>query len=155
MNDPDDLGGATNMGITLKTYRYYCQLKGYPTPTFHDFKNVSDERWNDVLKSLFWDKFKADLIENQNIADILVDWLWGSGGIAITNTQRLLDVTVDGIVGKETLHAINIREPHDLFFEIKGYRKKYLWDICEARPTNYKFLKGWQNRLNDLTFLKL
>ena len=33
VNDPDDLGGATNMGVTIGTYETYCRKKGYPKPT--------------------------------------------------------------------------------------------------------------------------
>lgn len=27
VNDPDDLGGATNMGVTISTYEAYCKKK--------------------------------------------------------------------------------------------------------------------------------
>ena len=30
VNDPDDLGGATNMGVTIGAYETYCRKKGYP-----------------------------------------------------------------------------------------------------------------------------
>ena len=33
VNDPDDLGGATNKGVTLATYTQYCRKKGYPVAT--------------------------------------------------------------------------------------------------------------------------
>lgn len=36
VNDPDDLGGATNMGITIATYRVYRKRKGLPEPTVDD-----------------------------------------------------------------------------------------------------------------------
>jgi hypothetical protein len=28
---------------------------------------------------MYWDKWKADKIENQSIANLLVDWVWTSG----------------------------------------------------------------------------
>lgn len=30
VNDPDDLGGATNMGVTFGTYQTYRKAKGLP-----------------------------------------------------------------------------------------------------------------------------
>jgi len=36
------------------------------------------------MKKNFWDKWKADLIKDQSIANILVDWVWGSGKYGIT-----------------------------------------------------------------------
>lgn len=38
VNDPDDLGGATNRGVTLATYMQYCRKKGYPVPLLRDWK---------------------------------------------------------------------------------------------------------------------
>ena len=73
VNDPDDLGGATNKGITLSAYETYCYRKGYPKPTVECLKNISDATWMDILKTLYWDKWKADQIVNQSVANILVD----------------------------------------------------------------------------------
>lgn len=36
VNDPDDLGGATNMGVTIGTYEAYCRKKGYPSLRLKD-----------------------------------------------------------------------------------------------------------------------
>lgn len=30
VDDPDDLGGATNMGVTIATYKVYRKRKGLP-----------------------------------------------------------------------------------------------------------------------------
>ena len=38
VNDPDDLGGATNMGVTIGTYEAYCRKKGYSKPTVERLK---------------------------------------------------------------------------------------------------------------------
>ena len=38
VNDPDDLGGATNMGVTMATYKVYCKRKGRPEPAIDDLK---------------------------------------------------------------------------------------------------------------------
>ena len=76
VNDPDDLGGATNKGITLTTYKEYRKRKGLPDPSVDDLKNISDEEWTEVLKTMFWDRWQANRIENQSVANILVDWVW-------------------------------------------------------------------------------
>ena len=43
VNDPDDLGGATNMGVTIGAYETYCRKKGYPKPTVERLKNITKE----------------------------------------------------------------------------------------------------------------
>lgn len=153
VNDPDDLGGATNRGITIGTYATYCKKKGYPEPTVERLKNLSEKDWAEILKTMYWDKWKADQITNQSVANILVDWVWASGANGIKIPQRLLGVTVDGIVGVKTLSALNSRNPKELFAEIKKARIKFIDDICNARPANNKFKKGWLNRINDIQYV--
>lgn len=97
VNDPDDLGGATNMGVTMATYRVYCKRKGRPEPAIDDLKHLSNDEWIDILKSLYWDKWKADQIKSQSVANILVDWVWASGNYGIKIPQELLGVTADAL----------------------------------------------------------
>lgn len=46
-------------------------------------------------------------LKNQSIANILVDWYWGSGKWGIVIPQRILGLTADGVVGPKTLDKIN------------------------------------------------
>ena len=105
-----------------------------------------------VLKPHYWDRWKADLVISQSVANILVDWVWASGAHGIKIPQRLLGVTVDGIVGPKTLVAVNARNPRELFDMIKIVRFDFIEDICKKRPANNKFKRGWMNRINDLRF---
>lgn len=152
VNDPDDFGGATNKGITLSTYETYCYRKGYPKPTVERLKNISDAIWMDVLKTMYWDKWKADQIVNQSVANILVDWVWASGGYGIKRPQKILGVKVDGIVGPLTIAAVNARDSKELFYAIKADRVRFIEEICKSRPANNKFKRGWLNRINSIKF---
>ena len=98
VNDPDDLGGATNMGVTISTYEAYCKKKGYPKPTIERLKNLSKEEWTEIMKTMYWDRWKADEIKSQSVANILVDWVWASGIHGIKIPQELVGVIPDGIV---------------------------------------------------------
>ncbi len=153
VDDPDDRGGATNKGITIATYRFYRRQRGYATTTVADLKNISDAEWANVLKSLYWDKWQADKIVNQSIANILVDWVWASGSYGIKLPQKMLGVTADGIVGNQTLAAVNsYTPPCELFEKIRQERIAFVNRIVAARPANRKFRRGWLNRINDLKF---
>lgn len=152
VNDPDDLGGATNKGITIGTFAEYKKRKGQKAPTVDDLKNISDAEWRDVFKSLYWDRWKADEIKNQSVADILVDWVWASGSHGIKRPQRLLGVKADGIVGKQTIAAVNAMDAATLFKMIKDDRAKFIDEICRARPKNEKYRKGWMNRINAIRY---
>lgn len=152
VNDPDDLGGATNKGVTIGTYEAYCRKKGYPKPTIERLKNISSPEWTEILKTMYWDKWRADGIKNQSVANILVDWVWASGSHGIKIPQKMLGVKPDGIVGETTLNAVNALSPESLFESIKRERIDFIDRICAARPANNKFKKGWLNRINSLKF---
>lgn len=152
VNDPDDLGGATNKGITIGAFTEYKKRKGQKAPTVTDLKNISGAEWHDVFKSLYWDRWKADEIKNQSVANILVDWVWASGSHGIKRPQRLLGVKADGIVGKQTIAAVNAMDAATLFKMIKADRAKFIDEICKARPKNEKYRKGWMNRINAIRY---
>lgn len=152
VNDPDDLGGATNKGITLATYGAYCRRKGYPKPTVARLKAMDDATWYEIFKTMYWDRWKADNIVSQSVANIVVDWVWASGSYGVTRVQKLLGVSADGIVGSKTLAALNSQSPLPLFGKIKQDRIKFIDEICAKRPANNKFKKGWMNRINAITF---
>lgn len=152
VNDPLDLGGATNKGITIGTFTEYKKRKGLKAPTIQDLKNISNEDWHEVFKGLYWDRWKADEIKNQAVANILVDWVWASGSHGIKRPQRLLGVTADGVVGSKTIAALNAKDPAELFRMIKADRIKFIDEICEKRPANNRFKKGWLNRINAIKY---
>jgi lysozyme family protein len=153
VNDPDDLGGATNKGITIATYRLYRSKKGYKTTTVDDLKNITGTEWTDILKTMYWDKWQADQINNQSIANILVDWVWASGAYGIELPQKFLNVVSDGIVGPKTLAAVNgYPDQRELFDKIVAERVDFVNRIVKSRPANAKFKKGWLNRINDFKY---
>ena len=154
VNDPDDLGGATNMGVTIGAWKS-C---GYDKDGDGDI-DVDDlhlltreDVVNRVLKPYYWDRWKADSIQDQSVANILVDWIWASGVHGIKIPQDLVGVIPDGIVGPKTLAAVNSHNPRELFDQIKIARFDFIEDICRKRPANNKFKRGWMNRINDIKF---
>lgn len=153
INDPDDLGGATNKGVCYKTYKLYRQRKKLSVPTIEDLKNITNEEFTDILKSMYWDACRADKIESQSVANAIVDWAWHSGTItAVKEVQKVLGVESDGIIGNITLSAINSYSPFPLFVVIQQTRIAYIERICISRPTNNKFKNGWLNRINSIYY---
>lgn len=169
VNDPTDRGGATNKGVTIATYEAYCRQKGLPRPTVEQLKNIPDAHWRDIIKTMFWDKWHADDIHSQKVANILVDWVWLSGVHGIKKPQALLGVKADGIVGNKTLSAVNFADPEELFAELYKERVKFINAIVArsvaayekkiGRPatekellkhTQKRFAKGWLNRLAEI-----
>ena len=150
-NDPDDRGGATNKGVTIATFR---QVYG-KQKTVADLKNITTDQWNYIFKKLFWDKCKCDGILDQSVANIIVDYAWGSGSArAVKDVQAIVGTAVDGISGPKTVAAINGTDAKTLFNKIKERRIQFYNNIVKANPSQKKFLRGWTNRVNSLVYGK-
>ena len=138
---------CTMKGVTLATYRRFFGNE----KNCKDLKEITQAEWDYIFKKGFWDRWKADEIENQSIAELLVDWCWTSGVWGIKFPQRVLGVKDDGIVGPKTLAAINdYEDQEELFNKLWNRRKKHFQDI--AKGGKAKFLGGWLNRLNDFKY---
>lgn len=145
VNHPNDRGGCTNKGITIATFRgvYGAGLD------CEDLKKLTDEQACHIYKKNYWDVCGGDKICNSQIANLLVDYAVNCGcRTAIKAIQRLLDVQVDGVVGSQTIGAINAySEPLELFDRLMEVRRNHYLKIVEKNPSQKCFLKGWFNRL--------
>jgi len=151
--DKADKGGATNMGVTIATWRavgYDKDGDGYID--VQDIKLLNTHDFEAVLK-IYWNRWKSDKIINQSVANILVDWVWGSGVWGIKIPQRILGVVQDGVIGDKTLCALNAQNQKEFFDKIFAERVKFLDNIVKNNPSQKKFIKGWKNRLNDFKFV--
>lgn len=152
-NNPADPGGATNKGITLATWqRRGRDLNGDGKIDVSDLRLITDDDAKQIMRLYYWDKWKADEIKSQSIANLLVDWVWGSGTYGITIPQTLLGVSADGIVGPKTLAAVNGQDPEKLFNALKARREQHFRNIAANTPTSQQFLTGWLRRLDGIGY---
>lgn len=142
-NHPDDQGGPTNQGVTLNTYKSYCGQE----KTIKDLRNMSYGIWCDIMKDMYWDKCLADDIDNQSVAEILVDWCVNSGLVGLRKVQEIVGVKPDGIAGPKTLAAINGADAKELFDRIMAARRQFFVNIVKRNPNQKVFINGWMNRL--------
>ena len=147
-NHPEDKGGPTNLGITLKTYREYCGQE----KTIKDLQNMSYGTWEKIMKDLYWDRVKGDKIENQSLAEIVADWCVNSGLTGVMKVQEILGCKPDGIVGPITLSLINTSDAELLFDRIWKARQQFYINIVKKNPKQKLFMNGWMNRLNSFKF---
>lgn len=154
VNDPVDKGGATNMGVTIGTWRSVGYDKdGDGDIDVDDLRRLTKEDVIErVLRPHYWNRWRADEINNQSVANILVDWVWASGAHGIRRPQRILGVTVDGIVGPKTIAAVNSMDQMELHFRIKNDRIRFINEICKANPSQERFRRGWLNRIDELVY---
>lgn len=151
---PADRGGATNKGVTIATWRKQGYDKnGDGKIDVKDLKLITEkDAINVVMKPHYWNRWKGDDIRCQSLANILVDWVWGSGAHGIIEVQKMLGVKADGIVGAKTLEALNAKDTKLFFAEVKKRRIAFLQGIVRSMPSQKIFLKGWMNRLNCINY---
>lgn len=151
VNDPNDSGGETNAGVT------YSVWKSFFGDSHDRFMTMSDGDWGTIFKKGYWDKILGDQIKSQRIADVIVDWVWGSGfHYPEVDIQDILahtfgeHISVDGQFGPATIAAINETDEQKLWDSIVAKRFWYLDQIVALHPSNSIFLQGWKNRMNHL-----
>ena len=151
VNHPNDPGGATNKGVTIAVWKAQGYDKdGDGDIDVADLKLITAEDATKILKSNYWNRWFADQIQSQAVANTLVDWVWGSGAWGIKIPQRILGVKDDGVVGIKTLEAINKQNPNKFLEKLYLARFNFLDGIVASNPSQKRFIKGWKNRMNDL-----
>ena len=91
VNDPADRGGATNLGVTLSTWKQVGYDKdGDGDIDADDIRLLSKTDAIAVLKSGYWNRWKADQINNQNGAIRANQSLILTGAGALNNSQGLI-----------------------------------------------------------------
>jgi lysozyme family protein len=155
VNNPDDRGGHTNLGITEATLAG-AVASGIVTCT--DVSKLTVEEAEKIYRALYWDKYGWGDIR-WPLCLILFDTTvnHGAGGMAKI-VQRTLNrlgeqVTVDGKYGPET-HAAIVKlaavRSVAMSETLLSVRKQYYDDIIRTNPTQEKFRSGWYNRLKTL-----
>ncbi len=166
VNDEDDPGGETNMGITIKTWKAYAKSDLGIESTSKNLKNLTIQQAETIYYNHYWKARKFCGINDIKVALMIYDWTITSGG-AIKQIQKLLNnstynskISVDGGMGNQTIKAINaVSNQEQLLNNIAKTRKQYYYDLAHDNKGNrtklYKFLKGWNNRVNDCIGVKI
>ena len=139
---PEDAGGPTKYGITLRTLSIY--RGGTVTP--EDVKNLSVEEAKAIYKKFFWDKYKLGEFK-LSTAYFLFDCFVQHGEIPIKWLQKIVDTKQDGIIGPLTIAAVNKLSPLHVILPLAVKRNFYYETL-----KNYQvFAKGWKTRLFEVT----
>lgn len=108
--------------------------------------NVSDLNFlvEDFYKKEFWDKMKLDLVESEHKQlELMCFAINVSVKPCVKKLQELLNVLVDGIIGQQTINALNDFN-ECLFDKLFDEEEKEYYDSLKASLNRYKI--GLKNR---------
>lgn len=145
VNDPDDPGGATNKGVTQAVYDTYRKSVG---AGHQSVRLISADEARAIYKSRYWDLIKGDQLP-PGVGFVVLDGGVHSGpGQSVKWLQRALGLAkIDGLVGPETLAAVNAVEDHDsLIAKILSLREVFMRVLKGWK----KYGKGWVSRLKQV-----
>ena len=136
VNDKNDKGGLTNMGISQRAY-----------PDL-DIKNLTRKAAKQSYYEDYWTPSKSEQLPNQ-LREVYFDMVvnFGRRGAAkvlqqACNGKNTYKIKEDGIVGTATIGAAKNLEPDRL----RAYRVLKFAKIVIKKPTQEKFWFGWFRR---------
>lgn len=165
VNHPNDPGGATNYGISLRFLADYPEIGDFDHDgdvDAEDIRVMTIEDASQIYKQAWWDKFKYGLINDQTIATKVFDFSVNMGAKrAHILLQRALNrafglkLTEDGIVGPNTRNVINSAVDGSGEQQLLDAYCATAWDFYQGlianNPKLSVFAKGWKNRAYSIS----
>lgn len=160
VNHPNDPGGATNFGISLRFLADYPEVGDFNQDgvvDVQDIANMDVEQAMLIYRMFWWDKFKYGRINDQTIATKVFDFSVNMGASrahkllqAALNNAFGLNLDVDGVLGNASIAAINACMDGDdeqrlletYCMEAWGFYQR----LIANNPKFKAFEKGWKRR---------
>ena len=149
VNDPDDPGGETKYGICKRSYPHV------------NIKALTIEQASEIYHKDFWGTLRLDQIQNQTIAEELLDTAVNCGvGTSARIAQEAVnltnypdpDIEIDGKVGPATLAAINGHKSLPAYYKaLNGVQFVRHMGIVKRHPKQEKYFRGWLRRVFEST----
>ena len=188
-DDPDDRGGATLCGVTLNTLNDWAHKVIGPSTTYtkEELQDLPFRVWLEVVKILFWKALRCDeFYSRPHRALAVADFGFNSGVKRAARTlqavlneindvnrsyqvrhldddgihrQVLIRIAEDGIVGRETLTAIQKVLRHataeeDAVSRICERRRDFINRCVERGTINEKFQRGLLKRVDYIEHIQ-
>jgi lysozyme family protein len=133
VNDPNDPGGETNMGISRRAFPKV------------DIANLTRAQAEQLYLRYYWRPSKADEVAESARA-LYFDTAVNCGvATAVRLLQMAAGVEADGVFGPVTAAAAKTVTRKALATE----RMRFYGRVIKTKPTLRRFLKGWTNRVDS------
>ena len=142
VNHKSDPGGMTNLGVTRQAWEMHV---GHAVEEA-DMRALTPDVVTPFYKKSYWDKVKGDALPSgvdYAVFDIAVNSGVARAGRILQQALGLID---DGIIGPNTLAAMNGKNSQDLIKKICDIRLTFM----QRLPTWPTFGRGWAKRVADV-----
>lgn len=141
VNDPNDAGGRTNLGVTQKVYENWVERD----VTEQEMRDLTVEDVAPIYKNNYWDRGKCDDLPS-GVDWCIFDWGVNSGmSRSAKALQRIVGVEADGGIGPMTLQAVNNFYPLEIITKMHLSRQHFY----ESLDNFVNFGRGWTRRNNE------
>ncbi|MEI6901002.1 MAG: glycosyl hydrolase 108 family protein [Bacteroidota bacterium] len=154
VNDPDDDGGATKMGVSL---RYLKSLGHLEYDLDHDGDiDIEDIRriTPEIARQIYYERFYVPLqlegLSDEKLAlQVLDHAVYAGTRSAVKILQHVSGCKEDGLMGPKTIAAANTFKDN---ISLRYQQGRFLFyeDLVEAKSKFAKFLPGWMNRVKHI-----
>jgi lysozyme family protein len=134
-DDPDDPGGLTRYGISKRAHPEV------------DPRNLTLESAKEIYRKEYWNTCQGEAIKSQLLAELIFDSAVNMGvSQAIKLTQLAAGIEADGVLGNETMKAINEADPATFAAAFTLAKvARYLALVKKNRKLE-KYFYGWVRR---------
>lgn len=158
-NNPNDAGGITKYGVSLRFLKSFSdeKLRSYgifvEEVTDQDIINLTIDQAKAIYKGEFWDHLPFEKINVDAIRNYIFDMAVNMGlAPSVKCTQRACwalghygALTDDGIMGHNTIYAISNAGTY-LIYPLRSERANHYRMLVERNPAQIVFFDGWLNR---------
>jgi len=142
VNNPKDPGGMTNLGVTKKVWEEFVGRE----VDEREMRALTPDAVKPLYKKNYWDKIKGDQLPS-GVDYAAYDLAVNSGvGRAAKYLQQIAGVPADGLIGPQSIEAINACPAEEVVDALCDMRL----DFLKRLPTWNTFGKGWERRVVEV-----
>lgn len=142
-DDPDDPGGITKYGISLRSYPHLGR---------DGIRNLTIPQARDIYYRDWWTQLRCGGLRDDRVAGKLLDTAVNVGAkTGVRILQRALSdtgqrVAIDGKIGPQTIGAANRADPDALLAAMRRRQADHYEMLFKRNPKLEKYRRGWMAR---------
>ena len=154
-NDPNDPGGATNYGVSLRWLKAKglleeMELEDKTQDEVLIIKTMTRAQAMGFYKAYWWNNYHYDLLNAQPPATKVFDMAVNLGAPrAHRMLQMILHLPQDGILGPKSFSEVNALSPSVIVVKLQDVQANFYRSLVAANPARAEFLNGWLSRAYD------